>query len=188
MNFLSNEEHCESSDESYSTENEEYGSDPICNQQRDRKRRKRKEDKTKAKAELQGVKLATGNNKTQETLCIICQKNKKGIAPIGTAAGRKAILKSADKKDDLVLARIRSTNSSDTFVYHSGNVCYKSYILSKTKSQHEDENVEGNEGDMMVEIDDVPSRSLQASGTLREKPSSRKNIREIKCVICDKFT
>ena len=56
------------------------------------------------------------------------------------------------------------------------------------KSQHEDENVEDNEEDVMVEIDDVTSQSLWASGTLREKPSSGKNIREIKCVICDKFT
>ena len=80
----------------------------------------------------------------------------------------------------MVLARIRSTNSSDIFVYHSGNICYKPYILSKTKSQHEDENVENNEGHMMVEIDDVPSQSLRASGTLREKPTSRKNIHEIK--------
>ena len=32
-------------------------------------------------------------------------------------------------------------------------VRYRPYILSKTKSQHEDENVENNEGDMMVEID-----------------------------------
>ena len=43
------------------------------------------------------MKLTTGNKKTHETLCIICQKNKKGIGPIGTAAGRKAILKSAEK-------------------------------------------------------------------------------------------
>ena len=28
------------------------------------------------------------------------------------------------------------------------------------KSQHEDENVEDNEGDVMVEIDDVTSQSL----------------------------
>ena len=82
--------------------------------------------------DLQGVKLTNGNNKTHETLCVICQENKKGIAPIGTAAGRKTILKSVDKKDNLVLARIRSTNWSDTFVYHSGNVWYKLYILSKT--------------------------------------------------------
>ena len=46
---------------------------------------------------MQGVKLTTSNNKTHETL-YICQKNKKAIAPIGTAAGRKAIMKSAEKK------------------------------------------------------------------------------------------
>ena len=88
----------------------------------------------------------------------------------------------------MVLARIRSTNSSDTFVYHSGNVCYEPYIFSKTKTQHEDENVEDHEGDMMVDIDDVHLRSLQASGTLTETLSSRKNIRETKCIIYDKFT
>ena len=65
-------------------------------------------------------------------------------------------------------------------------VCYKPYILSKIKSQHEDEKVENNEEDMMVEIDNLLSRSLRASGTLREKPSSRKSIREIK--FGDKFT
>ena len=172
----------------YSAEDEEDGTDPICSQQRGRKRRKRQKNKTKTTAELQAGKLTTGNNKTHETLFIICQKNKKRIAPIGTAPGKKAILRVPKKKDDLVLARIQSTNSSDTFVYHSGNVCYKPYIISKTKSQHEDENVGDNERDTMVKIDDVPSRNLPASGTLREKPSSRKNIREIKCVICDKFT
>ena len=88
----------------------------------------------------------------------------------------------------MVLARIRSTNSSDTFVYHSGNFCYEPYIFSKTKTQHEDENVEDHEGDMMVDIDDVHLRSLQASGTLTEKLSSRKNISEIKCVIYNEFT
>ena len=40
------------------------------------------------------MKLTIGNKKTHETLCMICQK-KKGIAPIGTAAGRETILKSA---------------------------------------------------------------------------------------------
>ena len=86
--MLSNEEPCESSDEPYSAEDEEDGTDPICNQQRGRKRRKQKKKKTKTTAELEGVK-------THKTLCIICQKNKKRIAPIRTAAGRKAILKSA---------------------------------------------------------------------------------------------
>ena len=49
-------------------------------------------------AEFQGVKLTTDNNKTHETLLMICQKNKKMIAPIGTAAEREAILTSAKKK------------------------------------------------------------------------------------------
>ena len=35
------------------------------------------------------------------------------------------------------------------------------------KSQHEDEKVEDNEGYMMVEIDDVPSRCLRASGKVQ---------------------
>ena len=65
---------------------------------------------------------------------------------------------------------------------------YKPYILSKTKSQHEDKNLEDKEGNMMVETDDALSRSLRASGALRVKPNSRKNIREIKRAICDKFT
>lgn len=41
---------------------------------------------------------------------------------------------------------------------------------------------------MMVEINNLPSKSLRASGTLREKPRWRKNIYETKCVICHKFT
>ena len=77
---------------------EEYGTDPICKQQRGQKQRKWKKNKTKTTAKLQGVKLTTSNNKTHEMLCIICQKNKKAIAPIGTAAGRKAIMKSAEKR------------------------------------------------------------------------------------------
>ena len=40
----------------------------------------------------------------------------------------------------------------------------------------------------MVEIDDIPSQNLLASGTLREKPISGKNICDINCVICNKFT
>ena len=51
----------------------------------------------------------------------------KKIAPIWTVAGKKAILKSARKKDDLVLARIWFLNSSNTLVYYSGNVCYEPY-------------------------------------------------------------
>ena len=45
-----------------------------------------------------------------------------------------------------------------------------------------------NEGDMMVDIDNATSQSLWASGILREKPSSRKNICQIRCAICDEFT
>ena len=78
--MLSNEEPCESSDKPYSAEDEEDGTDPICNQQRERKRRKQKKNKTKTMAELEGV------------------KTQKRIAPIRTAAGRKAMLKSAKKK------------------------------------------------------------------------------------------
>ena len=37
--MLSNKEPCENSDKSYSAEDEEDGTDPICNQQRGRKRR-----------------------------------------------------------------------------------------------------------------------------------------------------
>ena len=59
------------------------------------------------------------------------------------------------------LARIRSPNSRDIFVYQSGNVCYKPYIFSKTKSQHENEKVDDNEGDMMVGIDDLPSQEMR---------------------------
>ena len=59
---------------------------------------------------------------------------------------------------------------------------------SSPKRKHEDGNVEDHEGDMMVDIDDVHLQSLQASGTLTEKLSSRKNISEIKCIIYDKFT
>ena len=45
--MLSNEEPCESSDESYSAEDKEGGTDPICRQKRGRKQRKRKKNKTK---------------------------------------------------------------------------------------------------------------------------------------------
>ena len=94
--MLANEESCESLDESYSAEDEENGTDPTCNQQRGRKQRKRMKNKTAA--ELQGVKLTTDNNKTNGTLCITCQKNKKMVAPIGITAGRNTILNSAEKK------------------------------------------------------------------------------------------
>ena len=44
-----------------------------------------------------------------------------------------------------------------------------------------------NEGDMMVDIDNATSQSLWASGILREKPCSRKNVCQIRCAICDEF-
>ena len=88
------------------------------------------------------MKLTTDNNKTHETLLMICQKNKKDDSSNWNSCWKKGNTKVCQKKYYLVLARIRSKNSSDTFVCHSGNVCYKPYILSKTKSQHEDENVE----------------------------------------------
>ena len=94
--MLANEEPCESLDESYSAEDEENGTDPTCNQQSGQKQRKRMKNKTAA--ELQGVKLTTDNNKTNGTLCITCQKNKKMVAPIGITAGRNTILNSAEKK------------------------------------------------------------------------------------------
>ena len=40
----------------------------------------------------------------------------------------------------------------------------------------------------MVDVDNATSQSLWASGILREKPSSRKNICQIRCAICDEFT
>ena len=49
-------------DESHSAEDEEDGTDPICNQERGQKQKIWKKNKTKTTAELQGVKLTTGNN------------------------------------------------------------------------------------------------------------------------------
>ena len=48
--MLSNEEPGESSNELYYAEDEEDGTDPICNQQRGQKQRKWKKDKTKSMA------------------------------------------------------------------------------------------------------------------------------------------
>ena len=55
--MLSNEEPCESSDEPYSAEDEEDGTDPICNQQRGRKRRKQKKKKQKQRRNWKELKL-----------------------------------------------------------------------------------------------------------------------------------
>ena len=63
---------------------------PYVTNNEDESEGNKRKKKTKTTAELEGVK-------THKTLCIICQKNKKRIAPIRTAAGRKAILKSAKK-------------------------------------------------------------------------------------------
>ena len=117
--------------------------------------------------------------------CIICQKNIKGSSPIGTAAGRKMLLKSAEEKDDAVSTRIQATNSENSFVYHAGNICYKPYVLSKPALSAQRENKKDGV-DTMIEIDKCASRnSLRTSGTCRENPSSGRYVRDIQCVICN---
>ena len=74
----------------------------------DRRGRKRKKKRVKKKTKsLQGFKLAFKKG-IDIKLCIICQASKK-VAPIGTASGRKTLLKCAEEKNDVVLERIRST-------------------------------------------------------------------------------
>ena len=74
----------ESSDESYSAEDEADQTHRID----DRRGRKRKKKRAKKKStKLQGFKHSSDKG-IDIKLCIICQKSK-NFAPIGTAAGRK---------------------------------------------------------------------------------------------------
>ena len=70
-------------------------------------------------------------------LCIICQQIKK-VAPTGTEKGRKSLLEFAKGKKDEVYERIKSTESEKTFLYHSGNLCYKPYVLAKAEPKMQD--------------------------------------------------
>ena len=85
----------------------------------------------------------------------------------------------------------KRTNSEDSFLYHSGNVCYKPYVLSKAVSLLQDEEKTEDEdvGDMMIEVNKSGAgRSLRSPNSTRERPSSGKNVWKILCVICNQKT
>ena len=77
-------------------------------------------------------------------------------------------------------------------MYHSGNICYKPYVLSKAVSPlpYEDgKTVENDGGDMMTAVEKSGvERSLRSPNSAREKPSSGRSVWEILCVICNKKT
>ena len=176
------EENNRNGDESYSAEDEAGPSNIINTLRRKRKKKRAK----KGSATVKGFKLSCGKG-INIKLCIICQTSK-DIAPIGTGTGRKKLLMCAEKRKDVVLERIRSTNSEESFVYHSGNVCYKPYILKIVSLLHDKDNTEDMSGnDTVMAMDEDDNRpSLRSTDSTREKPSSGKYVWEILCVICNK--
>ena len=84
-------------------------------------------------------------------------ENYKGIAPVGKTAGRRQYLRVPKN----MIWFWQEFDSQIQVIYS---------LFLQIKLLHEDENLEDNEGDMMVEINNLPSKSLRASGTLREKP------------------
>ena len=64
-------------------------------------------------------------------LCIICQKNKKGVKVSSTPNGRSKVIDAANICKGNVLNRF-SISECLFFVYHVTNECYKGCTLSKT--------------------------------------------------------
>ena len=67
-------------------------------------------------------------------LCIICQKNKKGVKVTSMPNGRSKVADAENIRKDNVLNKLRIPECS-SFDYHVTNVCYQGYILSKTLKQ-----------------------------------------------------
>ena len=67
-------------------------------------------------------------------LCIIFQKNKKGVKVSSTPNVRSKAIDAANIRKDNVLNRL-SISECSSFVYHAANECYKGYTLSKTLEQ-----------------------------------------------------
>ena len=153
--------------------------------------KKRKKIKRKS-SDLQGIDLikkkVCSKKMVDTSMCIICQENKKK-APIGTAQGRNTLFQCARNKDDEVYERIISTDSEKTFLYHSGNLCYKPYILVKPDPKQT--TVEGidDDDDASTETEFCSwERKLRFPDTLREAASPKRNPSDMKCVICNQVT
>ena len=69
------------------------------------------------------VSSSTGDD-YNPALCIICQKNKKGVKVSSTPFGRSKVIDSANIRKDKVLNRL-SISESSSFVYHVSNESYK---------------------------------------------------------------
>ena len=54
---------------------------------------------------------------------------------ISSTKGRSTILKCAKESRDIVYHKINATTSQDTFVYHTGNECYKNYTRRTTSTE-----------------------------------------------------
>ena len=106
-----------------------------------------------------------------------------------TSTGRNTLFQCARNKDDEVYERIISTDSEKKFLYHSGNLCYKPYILVKPDPKQT--TVEGidDDDDASTETECCSwERKLRSPDTLREAASSKRNPSDMKCVICNQVT
>ena len=68
--------------------------------------------------------LSSTGDDYNPALCIICQKNKKGVKVSSTPIGRSKVIDSANIRKDKVLNRF-SISESSSFVYHVTNESYK---------------------------------------------------------------
>ena len=74
---------------------------------------------------------------------------------------------------------------TETFVYHSGNICYKPYLLATNnrKKGQEDLEIVAHNADESKNIcvnSGKNDRTLRSPDFQREKPCSKKPIRELK--------
>ena len=81
-------------------------------------------------------------------------------------------------------------DSEKSFLYHSCNLCYKPYVLAKAEPKTQDikEIEDDNEVETMVTGKSNWERRLRSPDTIREEASSKRNVREIKYVICNQVS
>ena len=95
-------------------------------------------------------------------------------------------------KSDVVYDRILATNSQNTFVYHTGNDCYKNYKRMKMLPAHPEESSEHERYiTEVVETTNITKKLLRSSQSIRVPTcvsrTSEGNLKS-KCVICNQIT
>ena len=112
--------------------------------------------------ELASIPLVSSSigDEYNPALCIIFQKNKKGVKVTSTPNGRSKAIDAANIRKGNALNRL-SISEYSSFVYHVTNECYKGYTLSKTLEQIQVGN----------EVEDI---NMEVGHTDRMPPSNMK--------------